>query len=76
MACAKLDALMCPNTVQGDCVTHCGMSPSCKAQEDVFSQCLLDANVMCDADGNASTSSCNTEGSAFIACAFGDGGTD
>ena len=76
MACAKLDGLMCPSTVQGDCATHCGMYTHCRAQEDVLAQCLLGAPVMCDASGNASTDACNSEGIAFNACAFLDGGTD
>jgi hypothetical protein len=73
-ACMKLDALMCPNDMAGQCAQGCGMIGRCQTQEDTLSNCVIATPVMCDGDGNAAPNGCLQEALAYAQCVFGDGG--
>lgn len=76
--CARQAAAGCSAFNMGTCVSECTQFtsiPSCMAQATAVLQCGQTATFTCDASGEPDSQSCNTQGTALVVCALGDGGS-
>ncbi len=72
-ACARLDALHCPQDTPGNCARTTCSFPICHLEIEALAVCILGAALACDATGQANTNDCDGEVKALNDCAAAGG---